>query len=93
MTMVLDFAPDHWTTGTRMVAIALADRVNGDTSECFPSIADISRRTGIKERQVQRHLRQLEDEGVIARLGQRKKPDGTLGSNTYRWCLWITLGN
>lgn len=93
MTMVLDFAPKHWSSNTRLVALAIADRVNGDTKECFPSVADLANRTGLSERAVQRHLRQLESEGTITRLGQRKKPDGTLGSNTYRWNLWIRLGN
>lgn len=91
MTMVLDFAPKHWNAGTRLVALALADRVNGDTGECFPSVADIEARTGLCDRSVQRYLRQLEAEGVITNLGQRTKHDGTLGSNTYRWNLWITL--
>lgn len=90
MTMVLDFAPEHWNTGTRMVAIALADRVNGDSLECWPSVVDISRRTGLKKRQVQNHLRQLEAEGVITNLGQRPVK-GNRGSNTYRWNLLITL--
>ena len=91
MTMVLDFAPQHWTTGTRLVALALADRVNGDSLECWPSLADITNRTGLKERQVQRHIRQLEDEGIITRLGQRAKKDGTPGTNVWKWHLLITL--
>ena len=91
MTMVLDFAPPHWTTATRLVAIALADRVNGDTHECWPSIQDIARRVGIHERSVQRHIRTLETEGIITRLGQRAKKDGTPGSNVWRWNLLITI--
>lgn len=90
MVMVLDFAPEHWNAGTRLVALALADRVNGDTHECWPSIADLSRRTGLKERQVQRYLRQLEDEGVIVRLGQRVH-DGRRTSNVWVWKLLTKL--
>lgn len=91
MTMVLDFAPEHWSTGTRLVAIALADRVNGDTLECWPSVADLSRRTGLKERAVQRHLRALEEDGTISNLGQRITKTGSAGSNVWRWNLWITM--
>lgn len=92
---VLDFAPDHWTPAQRLVAIALGDRVNPDTLECYPSIADVSRRTGLERRQVQRILRQLEKDGVISRLGQ--KTDGKKwGANRWRWemllapTLWKT---
>lgn len=89
--MVLDFAPKHWTTGTRLVALALADRVNGDSLECWPSVADISRRTGMDRRTVQRHLRQLEAEGVITNQGQRTTKSGAHGSNVWVWNLLITF--
>lgn len=82
--MCLDFAPSEWSSGTRLVAIALADRVNGDTLECFPSIADLVRRTGISERAVQRHLRILEDDGTITRQGQRFVA-GKPSSNVWKW--------
>lgn len=88
--MVLDYAPVHWSSGLRLVALALADRVNGDTGECWPSISDIAHRSGLKERQVQAHLRTLEREGVIENLGQRRKSDGTPGSNVWQWHMWIT---
>lgn len=89
--MVLDFAPSHWSSGLRLVALAMADRVNGDTQECWPSVADLARRTGLKPRMVQTYLRQLEFEGVVTNLGQRKNKDGTPGSNVWRWNLLITL--
>ena len=90
MSMVLDFAPEHWTTGTRLVAIALADRVNGD-GNCWPSLADVARRTGMSERQVRRHIRQLEADGALTNLGQRPGRQGPT-SNMWRWNLLITLG-
>jgi hypothetical protein len=88
---VLDFAPDHWSSGVRMVAIAMADRVNMDEGgSCWPSIADIGRRTGLDRRTVQRHLRTLEDEGWIQNHGQRP---GTTGgqpvSNRWTWEAWL----
>jgi len=83
VAMVLDFAPIHWSSGTRMVAIALADRVNQDR-EAWPSIDDLSRRTGLDGRSVQRHLRILEDDGVITRVAQRMH-GGRPVSNLWRW--------
>jgi len=85
MATVLDFAPDHWHAGTRLVAIALADRVNGDW-QAWPSVADLSRRTGLSERVVQRYLRYLEAEGVIHCHGQRYI-DGHGVSNLWTW-MW-----
>lgn len=84
---VLDFAPDHWTSGTRIVAIALADRVNQD-GHCWPSVADISRRTGLSGRMVQKHLRYLEEENVITCNGQRMGTSGQPVSNLWTWRFW-----
>lgn len=84
---VLDFAPDHWNSGTRIVAIALADRVNQD-GQCWPSVADISRRTGLSPRMVKYHLRYLEDENVITCNGQRIGSSGQPVSNLWTWRFW-----
>jgi DNA-binding transcriptional ArsR family regulator len=85
MTMVLDFAPDHWNSGTRLVALALADRVNHDW-EAWPSIQDLARRTGLKDRMVRYHLAYLEAEGVIVRE-QRYRGNGSQQANLWTW-LW-----
>jgi DNA-binding transcriptional ArsR family regulator len=85
IALVLDHAPDHWNTGTRMVALALADRV-GDEYVCWPSIEDLARRTGLKPRMVKYHLRYLEEEGVIARQ-ERRRGNGSQQSNLWVW-LW-----
>jgi len=81
---VLDLAPAHWPPGTRMVALALADRVNQDW-EAWPSLDDIATRSGLTTRMVRSHLRQLEAEGVIANTGQR-----IIGTRAYS-NLWIWL--
>ena len=78
IALVLDFAPAHWSSGTRMVAIALADYANTDTGYAWPSIANLSRRTGLCKRQVQRNLRIIEADGWI-----KKGPD------LQRSTLWI----
>lgn len=87
VSAVLDFAPDHWTPAVRIVALALADRVNHE-HQCWPSIADVCRRTGLSERSVQMHLRQLEREGVVDRVGQRSNGCGQPVSNLWIWRHW-----
>ena len=79
ISMVLDFAPEHWTSGTRMVAICVADYANSDSGWAWPSVRNMARRTGLSERQVQRHLRIIESDGWI-----RQGAD-TVGKTT----LWI----
>lgn len=91
IVMCLDFARPNWSTGTQLVAIALADRVNTDSLECWPSIADIARRTRMTERSVQRHIRDLEQDGTITRMRRTRRSDGLAGSNVWRWNLLITL--
>ena len=79
IAMVLDFAPDHWTSGTRLVAVCLGDYANSDTGRAWPSIRSIARRTGLSERQVQRHLRVIEADGWII--------DGHNGKGSTLW-IW-----
>ena len=79
ISMVLDFAPEHWTSGTRLVAICLGDYANSDTGWAWPSIRSIARRTGLSERQVQRHLRIIEADGWIT--------DGHNGKGSTLW-IW-----
>jgi hypothetical protein len=85
MVMVLDFAPAHWSSGTRLVALAIADRVGTD-HECWPSIADIARRTGLRPRMVKYHAAILEGEGIIKRE-VRRRPNGSRQANLWVW-LW-----
>jgi hypothetical protein len=79
IAMVLDFAPPHWSSGTRMVAICLADYANSDSGWAWPSVRSMARRTGLSERQVQRHLRIIEADGWIRQGAE------TVGKTT----LWI----
>ena len=91
MVAVLDFAPDTWSTGTRMVALALADRVNQD-GQAWPSLADIARRSGLSTRQVRTHLRTIEADGWIRCEGQRINGGGQPVSNLWTWTRWMELG-
>jgi predicted transcriptional regulator len=85
MTLVLDFAPAHWNAGTRLVALAIADRI-GTEWDAYPSIADIARRTGLKPRMVRYHVSYLEEQGVIRRQ-ERRRDNGSQASNLWIW-VW-----
>ena len=87
IALVLDFAPAHWTPSTRMVAIALADYSNGDNGLAWPSIANLSRRSGVSVRQVQRCLRDIEADGWIVKAGIHSR-----GTNLWIWNKRISLG-
>lgn len=92
ITMVLDFAPSHWIPATRMVALALADRVNQD-GQCWPTIADIQRRTGLSERWVRYQLRLIEADGWIELVRQgRHNAYGQPVNNVWIWRMWATGG-
>jgi DNA-binding transcriptional MocR family regulator len=70
-----------------MVAIALADYANTDTGHCWPSIASLSRRSGVSGRQVQRCLREIEADGWIERSSLHK-----VGTNLWTWRKRISVG-
>ena len=91
ITAVLDFAPTHWIPATRMVALALADRVNAE-GLCWPSLADIQRRTGLSERWVRYQLRIIEADGWIECPGQRPSDSGRPVSNLWIWRKWLQVG-
>lgn len=75
MSAIWDGGPTGATH--RFVLIALADNANDD-GECWPSVATISRKTGICVRSVRLSLRHLETEGWLktqfsaARVGANK---------------------
>lgn len=62
----------------RLVMLALADHAN-DEGICYPSIARLCLRTGMKERTVQTHIRELEAGGHLS----REMNKGRGGSNLY----------
>jgi hypothetical protein len=66
---------------TKMVLLVLADNAN-EQGACWPSITTISRKSGLSERTVQRHLRELECGTLIER-------DARYGrSSVYQLVLW-----
>jgi predicted Rossmann fold nucleotide-binding protein DprA/Smf involved in DNA uptake len=88
IALVLDFAPAHWSPSTRMVAVALGDYVNTDSSYAWPSVANLARRSGLSTRQVQRCLRQIEKDGWI----ERQPDTHRLGTTLWIWRKRIGLG-
>jgi DNA-binding transcriptional MocR family regulator len=72
------------TPGHKLVLLALADRANAKDGTCFPSASDIAWRTGFSERTVRAYVDTLEATGFITKVHRRRRPDGTLGTWTYR---------
>ena len=53
------------------ILYSLADRANDDGQGCWPSVATMAEESRCSERTVQRHLRNLEQRGIIVRGDQR----------------------
>jgi DNA-binding transcriptional ArsR family regulator len=66
---------------TKLVALALADHAD-EQGVCWPSLARLTARTGTHRATVLRHLRALEDAGVISRE-RRWKGEGERDSTRY----------
>jgi len=83
MVTVFDFAPPHWDSATRLVALIIADHVNDSTGECHPSIGRVAYRAGLSTRQVRRIIARLEQDNVVKRLSRFENNRQT--SNLYLW--------
>lgn len=66
----------------KLVLLALADHAD-DNGTCWPSMNLIADRCLLSTRQVQRIAADLEQHGLISRE-RRRRPDGSLGTYTYR---------
>lgn len=68
------------SAAAKLILIKLADNTN-DSGVCWPSMATMSRQTELDERTIQRHLKVLEEKGLL-----RIEPrfiDGVQRSNNY----------
>jgi len=83
MAQVLDFAPEHWTPSTRLVALIIADHVNDSEGSCFPSLKLIAKRSGMSHRQCQRAIALMELDGWVER--QIRFDGARQTSNLYLW--------
>lgn len=68
---------------TKMVLLALAERANHATYECFPSQATIAEDAEVSVKTVKRAVERLVKVGAITVLRSRRA-DGRLGGNIYR---------
>jgi len=66
----------------KLLLLLLADRHNGDTGACFPSIARLTEDSDMSRRTVITKLGKLEDEGFII-SHVRRRPNGSRTSNSY----------
>ena len=67
----------HWTLQN---LVSFADR----DGKCWPSVRTLAARTGTPRTTIWRHLRQLAEDGIIAR--QRKPAASTATSSTVDFC-------
>lgn len=80
---VLELAPPEWSSGLRIVAVALAERVDA-AGQAWPSVEDIARRSGLRWRHVTRHLHTLEAAGWVT-ITHRAAGSGRSATNLYAW--------
>lgn len=66
---------------TKHVLLALADHAD-DEGICWPGIKGVARKTGIKDRMVQRHISRLVSLGLLS-VEPQTRPDGGRGTNRY----------
>jgi hypothetical protein len=74
------------SSSEKFVLVALADRANGDTGECFPKVDRLAEDTQLSNATVRRCLKALADDGFVKRERQRRD-DGSLGVYFYEFPL------
>jgi DNA-binding Lrp family transcriptional regulator len=76
-------------TGPKFVLVALADYAD-ERHSCFPSFKKIEERTGYDQRTIGRHVKSLEDAGLLQRQ-QRRYDDGRKAG--FRFFLSVDASN
>lgn len=74
---------------TKVVLVALANRVNPDTELCCPSISRLVFETELSRSTVKRALAALENDGLLVKV-RRQRENGSDTSNEYRF-PYVTL--
>ena len=77
--------PDALTAPEKTVLLHLADHAD-NVGECFPSVAFLSKKTGIAESSVRKYLRRLEERELIFTT-ERTATNGRRSSSLYRLAL------
>ena len=70
-------------SGQRLVMVALANHTD-EGGVCWPSVRRIAQEAGLSEASTRRHIDALEAAGWLAKLGRRRRADGTLSVAVYR---------
>ena len=78
------------SSSEKFVLVALADRANGDTGECFPKVERIAEDTQLSYSTVQRCLKALAEQGLVKRERLRRG-DGSLAVYSYEFPLAADL--
>ena len=77
------WAQSEVTTNEKIILLALADRHNADTNECWPSNRRLAEDTRMSEASVKKITRSLCERGFISKE-ERRTPNGKHTSNLYR---------
>jgi hypothetical protein len=67
--------------GALLVALALADKADNDTRDCWPGIDGVAKRTRLSRRQVIRCIKELTDAGIL----EVQRNGSSLGTNIYHF--------
>lgn len=70
-------------SGPKFVLVALCNRANEDTGECWPGLSTVAKNCGMGRRTVERHIQALAELGLIA-ITARATDSGGQTSNLYR---------
>jgi DNA-binding transcriptional ArsR family regulator len=71
---------------TKLVLVALADECRRDSTVSWPGRARLAKCVGISERQVSRHVRELEKRNLVRRE-ERRRDNGSRTSNRF----WLAI--
>lgn len=71
------------TSQEKLVLLGLGPFINNRTKEAWPSHKTLSDLTGLSAKTIQRTIHSLEAKGILINRGQRKRSDGSRGSNEY----------
>lgn len=86
MLWAFENAPQSLKSSERFVLVALADHVDDDTGQAWPSIRRLAARTGLDRRTVQLAIRQLEAQRIItADLGGASWRRADRRTSVYAW--------
>jgi DNA-binding transcriptional ArsR family regulator len=74
----------HLDPSDKLVLLALANRTNHETGVCYPGQKLLAKECSMSDRSVRRHLKNLEDLGLIERRARMRKQGRGRTSDEYR---------